>query len=324
MHKLFAFCFVFFCTLAQGCALDFERCCDVVIGYGNYEYIGPQVISTGSTGSFLSDPAYLFDGKPSSVTRLQWPSGAQTTSTYLGVEWFLANHGGDTPEDVTAGMVGIINTSLPAGIVVKVYDGTIVGTLVAQGTMQANANGTTSAWLKWTNRQMGSTQAVAQFFNDDGSGTPISASEEFTIGEIFMGARSDWCMKRDSRTGWVQGPRVRYSSAGTQAPVIVPSVRTFGFNLRPVTQEEAFSLDLPDVDMETLVTAINASQIVAVMPFEILDPAYYAPKTTATTDAAKLRAKTAFLGTFLNTPTISGRGGGDSLYDVAMQFQESV
>jgi hypothetical protein len=63
----------------------------MVIGHGGYTYGTPSIVSTNTGAAFLSPTEQLFDGKPSTVTMIAWGTGTQTTSSFVSVEFQVAN-----------------------------------------------------------------------------------------------------------------------------------------------------------------------------------------------------------------------------------------
>lgn len=312
-------------ALLAGCSSLGAQESDVIIGYGNYEYTGPQTLGSAGGSSFLSDPDALFDGRPSTLTRVQWISGAQTTASYTAIEFAPAFAGSDTPTDVPIGVFAILNTSLPPGLKFEIFFGAVGGTPVATSTMELNPDGTTSGIAVFDTQQSLANLIGVQFFNNVAGGTPIAPSDEFTIGEIFVGARADFDIKRTLKQGYANTAKLRLSAANAQWPVLNPPVRQLTVDVVPQPQEETFSGEDAMIDTQTLLTSIMNSNVVCVIPFPTLDPGYY-PAAFAgrgSTPSNRLRVKTSFLAQFLQPPTISAIDM-SGYYDCNMQLQESI
>lgn len=277
-------------------------------------------MQTGSGAAFLSDSAYLFDGKPSTLTRLRWTGGAQSTASFTGIQFSLTNSGDTSPADVPYGVVGILNTSLPDGLVVEVRKGATIGTLLGSSVMRENDNGTTSAWLIFVNEPSSSVPTDILFLNDSGGAVALAPSVEFTIGEIFVGNASKWRMKRNSTISFANPGKVRISSDGTNWPIMKASPENIQLNLAPIAQKQAFASANAAIDMKSLCKSIFNSDVVAVIPFENFDPALYGLPAQPYDPA--IISKTAYLAQLTQPPTI--RGNGQQYYDVAMSFQESI
>jgi hypothetical protein len=300
----------------------------VIISYGNYGYAGPQIVQSGSGGAFLSSTDELFDGQPSTVTRFTWTGGAQTTASFTGIEFFLTPSPVDTtPATLDFAVVAIKNTSLPAGMKVQLRLGTTIGTVVATGNLETDPAGGTSIWLVYyANISNTGVALVLLFYNDVGGTHPMHAADEVTVGEIHVGLRSDWFLKRNQKITSANVGKLNLSAAGVQFPGWSPRVRQNHFELAPMGQKEALASDDGEqIDFETLIANIMNSDVVGFIPEVTPDPALYGGGTSYSSetqqDAYRIRARTAYLGNFLQAPTTSGNN--DKYYLCTMDVQES-
>lgn len=293
--------------------------CPLILGYGNYDMIGAQITGSASGGAFLSDSDKLFDGHPSTLTRMQWISGTQTTSSYLAIQVYPTAAGSLSPTGVEWGVVAFMQTSLPENMKINIWANGIGLDLLFQTTMQLDASGETTSCFGYFANQTGA-PLIVQIMNDDGSGHPMSASEEFTAGELFAGKRADFEMKRDEQASWAATPKLRLSAADVQWPILPPLVRTFAANLTPVNQQSAF---VSATSFQAVMTQCMKSNVFCFIPFPIRDPAYYAAETFNGHENATLRAQTAFLAQFTQPPVL--RGVDATAYtEASCQVQESI
>ena len=309
------------CVAVTACArAPQQQECPVIIGFGNYEYTGPQVISSSSTPGFLSDPAFLFDGQPSTLTRIQWGDGSQTTSSFTGIEFLFSATDPPTPADY--GLVAILNTSLPAGLVFELRSGTTGGSPLASGKMLDNGNGTTSGWLIFPVTTNGANLSVIMFRNNVGGSHVIAPSAEFTVGEIFVGDTVTLGLKRDVKDATVNPQKARLSSAGVQWTVLPPEVRSFVANLSPLTQKQAYVGENGNISIKALISTLYTTSVFAYVPFLYYDQSYYGKVASPTQYAHDLIAQTAYLAALSQPPTITQNG--DMFYDVTLIGQESI
>lgn len=324
-----------FSTLASGCIFGngFDKGCPVFVIFGNYSIHGLQIVSLGgTTPGILSGADNLFDGQPSTLCTIQWVDGTQSTSSQTGIQFQLS----ESPDSLTATVVGgvmVKNTSLPAGLKVELHQGTIIGTLLATGTLQNDPAGGTSVVLLFDEIELGSgDHLIVDFYNDVGGTHPINASDPFTVGDVLPGKTASFNadatqIKRTSKQSYAQTPKLRQSSSGVQWPIQQPTIRTMQVDLKtspmkPIyMMEETVGGTTYDCDIESIIAACQASNVFGFIPWETLDVGYYGPQTIDSDDSYKLRARTAFLGQFLQPPTITAT---DMYFDTQMVVQESV
>lgn len=325
---------LFLLALLAGCSTLPAGCPEVIIGYGNYVYSGAQLIGGSNGSASLNSASFddLYDGQVSTLTSFTYnTSGTQTSASFWGIEQFVDFPGGVT-HDVPVGVVGILNTNLPAGLTVQIYSNVPgFGTLLATGTMQYDQTGvTTSAWFVFDVVDTSTTAISVNFFNDVNGSRGMFNGDEFTIGEIYIGNRSDWQIKRDPKLTWAQTTKLRLSSADAQWPLMDVPVRQMTVNFSPLAQKQALA-DFggrnavpPVVSASTLVSIIMQNYVVAFIPYTNLDPSFYGASFANMNllSSYRIRAQTAYLGAFLNPPSITQNG--DMYYDATMTFQESA
>lgn len=308
---------------AQGCIFKsgMEECdvSKLVIGYGNYALLGPQMTANGPDAAFTSDPAYLVDGKPGTLVNAIWSTGAQTTASYVAVKVSPSEPNGDTPLPVDVVVVGLLNTSLPVDMNVQLW---INNALITSSKMAAtNVSEATSVWFVIPVESTGGGPVEVRFLNNVGGSTVMGAADAFTMGEFFVGNGSEWNLKRDIAVSYVATGRVRYSSTGAQFAVLNPTIRQYGMNLSPIPQKETFTNTDP-LSFSALMREVFASDVCAFIPFTDFDPAYYGAPNGKGIFQPAIIAPTAILGQFSQSPTM--KGDGDQYYDCTMVVQESV
>ncbi len=302
--------------VVQSCAAAPVRECDVlVIGWGNYALLGSQIVASQSGAGFDSDPAYLVDGKPGTLTNAHWSTVGATTD-YVGIQFYPAPTGADTPEAVPIGVMAILNTDLPEGMLVQAY---VNGVLAATSQMQSTpASSRTSAWFVFD--EIVNYPVQIRIYDNVNGATVMSSGQEFTVGEVFAAAKSEWCIKRNPRFGYAGTNKMRISSTGVQWPVLTPVIRNLSVNLAPIKQKEAFTRETP-WNLTRVLRSIFESDCVAFIPFTNYDPAVYGPQGGARLQP-ELVAQTAWVGQLTAAPTITGNG--QTGYDVQIQAQEAI
>lgn len=301
----------------------FDKGCPVIIGSGNYGYTGAQIVASNGSLSFLSTTAELFDGQPSTRTRLPWSDDPQSTSTFTAIEWSMTpSPDSITVLPVTYGVVAVLNTTLPVGMKVELRKGSTVGDVIATGTMKSDGNGATCVWFIVDNQSTDGNPLLFMAYNDVNGSHPMTQAQEWEVGEIFVGLRSDWDIKRNPKIGSATTPKQNLSSDGTQFSVFNPRVRQSHFELSAVDQKTAMNADDGDIDFEALINSMYASDICAFIPFETPDPALYGEVDLDDASAYRIRARTAYVGNVQQAATTTGDG--DKFYECTLDVQESI
>lgn len=159
----------------------------------------------GSAFTAPDDGSALFDGRSGSVQGIQWIGGTQNTSSYVQLTITV-----DSDIDASAihGGIGIANvTGLPVGTKV-VVDG-------ITKRLKADQFGNLNVWFS-PNVSASNTLTV-RIYNDVNGSSPIVASAEFAIGEIFMGRAIDLCtLMNNNPSADLNDPTAYTRSAGGQ------------------------------------------------------------------------------------------------------------
>lgn len=183
-------------------------------GYGRPTGVTWTVSGTGA--AILSPATQLDDNRPGTVTRLQWLSGAQTTSSVmrLRADWSGAA--------IVPRIVGLSNASLPAGTKItasfrRTSDtaGTYPYTPTAYNATQriiAGPRGEQFAWILLPDGATPITGVEIQIYNDVNGTARILAGAQFTIGEAVVMAGIDANIQQGSNTDEIDPTTVSYST----------------------------------------------------------------------------------------------------------------
>jgi len=162
---------------------------------------------TVSGATALTSLAGLKDGRPGAITRLQWPSGAQTTSTAITIDTTWA-----TP--IVPRVAGLVNVrGLPAGLRVRIgWQQTEGGAFDYQqqdSILFDNQAGDRFAWDTWASGLNACYGVRIEVFNDDGdSGTPVTVEAQFDIGEVYAAPAVDLSPIGESESEFIAGETV--------------------------------------------------------------------------------------------------------------------
>jgi hypothetical protein len=157
----------------------------VFIGYqpqtptGRYT-ITWAITSSGGGAVFLTDQAYLTDGRSGAGTSMRWSTGTQNTSSTVTLTGTIHD-----PVDAVSrqGIVGVINVlGLPVGTKIVVNG-------VTQRTV-ATVRGEAVAWFL---PGLNNNAVQITIYNDVNGVASIAADAEFFIGEIFVGRVVSLC-----------------------------------------------------------------------------------------------------------------------------------
>ncbi len=150
---------------------------------------------TGTGAAFLTSSARLDNGRPTSATRLQWLSGAQTTASVLSLR---GDWGFD--EQIIVGAAGLIGLTLPVGLRI-VCSLKFAGFWIyrtTEGVVVERADGVRVAWFTFPVNVLSVPVQGVQFsiYNDVGGVvSPVAADSDFEIGEVWAGISSEWCIR---------------------------------------------------------------------------------------------------------------------------------
>lgn len=233
----------------------------MLIGYGDYVLSFVMGGSApGSTFTTPTDGSALADGRTGEVQGCQWIGGVQNTSAYVEITVTISS-----ALDATArlGVIGIMNSSLPAGT--KVVVQSITQRLVADSRGQRNA---------WFVPQTTGNSFTVRIYNDVNGVASIVALSEFSIGEIYVGRAISLCTLLDSPPNRaLQDPTSTARTAGGQIRALMRKPYwQVGAKLGRFTQAQAKGgtlSNLPDgaggtIDIQTLSLMLSTTQAFAI------------------------------------------------------------
>ena len=189
---------------------------------------------TVSGATALTSLAGLKDGRPGAITRLQWPSGAQTTSTAITIDTTWA-----TP--IVPRVAGLVNVrGLPAGLRVRIgWQQTEGGAFDYQqqdSILFDNQAGDRFAWDTWASGLNACYGVRIEVFNDDGdSGTPVTAEAQFDLGEVYAAPGKSLCVLPDPQIDPIEGTVTDLSRSGQPYDAPQPPRRRWRFQTQRET-----------------------------------------------------------------------------------------
>ena len=204
----------------------------------SYSRPSPITWSLNGTGAaFLTDSARLANGRPTAATRIQWLSGAQTTSSVLKLRGSWVGAG--TPRLKLAGLIG---TTLPVGlrIVASTYSGGNWTLNPVEGTVMERADGVRVAWFRFP--AVGYTADGVQFaiYNDKGGFAVIAADSNFEIGEVWAGPSEEWRIRPAVEFGTEDFSKSKLSISGQRFTIPRRAAKTTQLEFTPVPYDSAF------------------------------------------------------------------------------------
>lgn len=153
---------------------------------------------TASGGVFVTDSAALTNRSPQAVTRMTWPSGAQTTATTCALQ------AGFTAQRLIGG--ALLATTLPVGLKIEVrgkrpidadYTYPLGGDALTQRTVALPGGGIGCVWSFDLGLDPISGLQI-KCYNDVGGSISLGAGASFDIGEIALGNG----IQCEHETGW--------------------------------------------------------------------------------------------------------------------------
>jgi len=164
----------------------------MLISYERPAEITWSLLGTGA--AFLTSNTRLTNGRPTSATRIQWLSGAQTTSSKLTLRG--VSTGADAGINDTR-MYGLIGLTLPVGTKVvcnRVFD--ISYTDSQERYVIERADGVRVVWFYYPPEPDAPRYGFEfDIFNDVNGIAEIPADSTFEIGEVWAGISSEWCIR---------------------------------------------------------------------------------------------------------------------------------
>lgn len=210
-----------------------------------------------------ADLEVMANGRASERARFRWPSGAQTTATYirLSASWGAA---------LQLASVGIVGCTLPAGTLVKVYyaaQSSPTEVLLTSTRLAAHPLGWRSMFLDLLNSGLGALDATSavtfEIYNDVNGAALIAANSTFEIGEVWCGIGLDVPIKPSLTLGYEDRSSADVSIYSQ--PWLLPEVprRRFAASLALVSEARAFGRVQ---DLEQVHARLLSRQTAVVIP----------------------------------------------------------
>ena len=235
----------------------------------------------GTGAAFLTDEDALTNGRPSSGTRIQWLSGAQTTASVLKLR------GTWSSGLVPVRLVGLIGLNLTVGlkIIAALRHDLSWNYRPVEGVVVERQDGVRVAWFVFD--QTGDDQDEVdgiefQIFNDAGGYAVIDADSTFDIGEAWGAPASEWCIRPSYESGRDDLSKMRKSIGGQPFPVRRRSETISQVEFTPLVYQSAFG-DQPTYGSPSL--SIVRESLLAYQP-SVIVPMTAEPFTGGGVDAA--------------------------------------
>lgn len=243
----------------------------MLISYSRPESISWSLAGTGA--SFLTDAARLTNGRPESGTRVQWLSGAQTTSSRLDIR-------ASWPQGSVIRMCGLVGVTLPTGTKIACslrraadsgFDYLTLETRVVR-----RLDGARVAWFAFdaTEESIGAEFAI---FNDVNGVASIAADSVFDVGEAWIGQGATWCIRPQYESGRNDLSKMVKSIGGQPYPVRRRADAVSQIEVSPVLYGQAFGAQGSIEDIRERLLAFEPCVVVSIAsePFKRapVDPA---------------------------------------------------
>lgn len=239
-------------------------------------YSRPESVSwslDGAGAAFLTDEKRMVDGRPSSGTRIQWLSGAQTTSSVLRLR-------GLWPAAQRVGLCGLVGLTLPAGlrVVISLRRAADAGFtyLPTETVIEQRNDGTRSAWA-YIDAQDDVIGVEYAIYNDAGGSSPVAADSHFDVGEAWAGKAAQWCIRTTYQDDRNDLSTLKRSLSGQPYPVRRRAEGISQIEVTPVQYEQAFEPDgLSDIREQLLAYSACVIVPITAKPYTGLpiDPAF--------------------------------------------------
>lgn len=190
----------------------------------------------GTGAAFLTSSDRLTNGRPTSGTRIQWLSGAQTTASVLTLRGIF-----DDFFDI--GFCGLVGTTLPIGTrVVCKRRFSSPWLTPTEGVVTQRADGVRVVWFNFEPYPSNDQWDGAEFeiYNDVFGSASIAASSTFEIGEAWAGLVSEWCIRPTYESNIVDFSKQNLSINGQPFPTSRRFAETSQLEFTPVVYDDAF------------------------------------------------------------------------------------
>lgn len=242
----------------------------------------PQILWSlvGTGAEFLTDPVRLTNGRPNSSTRIQWLSGAQTTSSVLTLRCNV------TADEQSIRMAGLIGTTLPVGT--KVVCKRLLS-LSWTGSQQQRvierSDGVRVVWFYFDPLVYPYRGFEFEIYNDVDGVASILADSTFEIGEAWGAQASEWNIRPSYQSDREQLSKYKASLGGQPFRVARRSVNISQLEFTPLDYTDVFDAIqyTPDGAISGAPIDYVRSQILGYAPCVVV-PMTARPFTGASTD----------------------------------------
>jgi hypothetical protein len=207
----------------------------------SYSRPDPITWSLNGTGAaFLTDPIRLTNGRPTAATRMTFVSGTQTTSSVLNLRAAWAEFGYND----RVRLVGIVGTTLPVGlkIVASISTGFVWTNSPTEGIIVERADGVRVCWIRIPDTAWPGAGVQISIFNDYNGVAPLAPSEEFEIGEVWIGDSQSWTIRPTLQLGVRDFTKTKESIGGQPFRIPRRSARTALLEFTPTTVDQTFGM----------------------------------------------------------------------------------
>lgn len=239
-------------------------------------YSRPESVSwslDGAGAAFLTDEKRITDGRPSSGTRIQWLSGAQTTSSVLRLR-------GLWPAAQRVGLCGLVGLTLPAGlrVVISLRRAADAGFtyLPTETVIEQRNDGTRSAWA-YIDAQDDVIGVEYAIYNDAGGSSPVAADSIFDVGEAWAGKAANWCIRTNYQDDRKDLSTLKRSLSGQPYPVRRRAEGLSQIEITPILYDAMFGAEgVSDVREQLLAYSACVVVPITAKPYTGLpiDPIY--------------------------------------------------
>lgn len=228
-------------------------------------YSRPEAISwtlTGTGAAFLTDDDRLTNGRPESGTRLQWLTGAQTTSSVLGLR-------ASFPVATVIRLCGLVGLTLPVGTRIvcglkRPADGGYTYQ-TAECDIVQRVDGVRVAWFPFADGLDEISGVEFAIYNDVSGAATIEADSTFQIGEAWIGMGEEWCIRPQYRSERNDLSKMNKSIGGQPFPVRRRSEAISQLEFTPVVYSDAYANDGSLYDIRERMLAYEPCVVVPII-----------------------------------------------------------
>lgn len=235
----------------------------------SYSRPSGNFVVTGGSFAPGFDGSALINGRPADATRMNWPSGSQTTSVTQVLTFTFT--GGAITARCAALLIPANSTTnlMPAGVKVT-FAGKLSGSSVplnGNATTQRTVtlpNGSVAVWVVFPAVSIDT--LIVTIYNDKNGSTWISASATHDLGEVWIGKGADFNVANDVETELMGGLLQRRSHNNQAWPLAVQPYRQLTVNLVAMAESIAIGPNSAQDDYETVRNALETAAACVLIP----------------------------------------------------------